>query len=262
MLDKIKLYLHYMRVNIAAEVEYRYSFALGILSTLIENLAGVFLIWVLFTQVQTINGWTFAELLLLGSVATLSFSGWAVLCGGVHTLERRIRNGAFDKLLVRPLNSLFQISADHLDSDDIGSLLGGFAKLGIAMVLLGIHPSLFDIALFIVMVVSGIVILLSLVTIAASVAFWTTKSNAMVWMTMRMMAFSEYPLEIFNTGLVFILTFVLPFGFMSYYPAEVFITKGMYREYMILGPVMAAVFFAIAYGVWKLGIRNYASTGS
>ena len=76
------------------------------------------------------------------------------------------------------------------------------------------------------------------------------------------MRFAEYPLEIFNPLTIMIFTFVIQIGFISYYPAQIFVGQGIWITAAYLTPLVALVMLAISIAFWKFGLKNYTSTGS
>ena len=63
-----------------------------------------------------------------------------------------------------------------------------------------------------------------------------------------------------------LLTFVIPYGFMSFYPAQYFLQKNdfllFFPWFQYLTPVVGAVLLTLAVVFWKAGLRRYQSTGS
>jgi ABC-2 type transport system permease protein len=77
-----------------------------------------------------------------------------------------------------------------------------------------------------------------------------------------MLAFGRYPLDIYGEFIRFVLSWVVPFGFASFYPTAALLGKQAYQVYAWLLPVVTAAFVAAALLVWKRGVRNYSSTGT
>ena len=75
--------------------------------------------------------------------------------------------------------------------------------------------------------------------------------------------FAKYPTEIYAKGIRFIITWVIPFGFVAYLPASYFL-KPEVSALQTIGVecVIAVVFFAVAYSVFTLGTRAYESAGN
>jgi ABC-2 type transport system permease protein len=71
----------------------------------------------------------------------------------------------------------------------------------------------------------------------------------------------QYPLTIYPKAIGVWLTWVIPYGFASFYPASYLLGKDI-GALAWLGPVVAAALLALAYAVWRFGLRYYSSTGS
>jgi ABC-2 type transport system permease protein len=77
-----------------------------------------------------------------------------------------------------------------------------------------------------------------------------------------MLTFGRYPLTIYNVFIQFMLSWVIPFGFASFYPTTHFLKRYSFTPYFHLVPMVATGFFGLALLVWRRGVRNYSSTGS
>jgi len=66
--------------------------------------------------------------------------------------------------------------------------------------------------------------------------------------------------------LQFLLPFLIPVGFMSYYPATLFLNRTgdtlFSPIFASLTPLVGLCLFALAYSFWRVGLNRYQSTGS
>ncbi len=74
--------------------------------------------------------------------------------------------------------------------------------------------------------------------------------------------FSRYPLTIYSLPVRILLTFVLPFAWVAYYPATWFVGGSDLKLVAALTPLVGLAVFAGAVLIWRRGVRNYTSTGS
>ena len=73
--------------------------------------------------------------------------------------------------------------------------------------------------------------------------------------------FAKYPIGAFPGVIRTIFTYVLPFGFVGYYPAA-YLT-GKTGSWVLAGlPLSAVAVAAVAAVFWRLGSRAYDSTGT
>jgi ABC-2 type transport system permease protein len=76
------------------------------------------------------------------------------------------------------------------------------------------------------------------------------------------MRFLDLPLEVYAPAISFVLTFIIPIGFINFYPAQLFLSKGATSYFAYLTPLIGIASFIFSYSLWKLGVKNYSSTGS
>jgi ABC-2 type transport system permease protein len=141
-------------------------------------------------------------------------------------------------------------------------VIGGFLKIGLASSMLSLVWSPYNILLILIFVAGGFLILFAIILAAACLAFWTTRVHSFLNIITNFSRFTEYPIEIYHPAIIFLLTFILPFAFVNYYPTQIFIGKGMHIEWAFYTPVVGIILFIIAYAIWKVGLKSYTSTGS
>lgn len=73
--------------------------------------------------------------------------------------------------------------------------------------------------------------------------------------------YARYPINIFNGVMRFIFTFLIPIGFMAYYPSLEFLNKNP-TVLTYLTPVYGILFFYASYKFWMRGATKYNGTGS
>jgi ABC-2 type transport system permease protein len=75
-----------------------------------------------------------------------------------------------------------------------------------------------------------------------------------------------YPLSIFPRGIQMLLTFLVPVGFISFYPALDFVgpndSFALPIDLALFTPAVGAVLFLLAYAIFHRGLKRYESAGS
>jgi ABC-2 type transport system permease protein len=172
-----------------------------------------------------------------------------------------VRSGEFDRFLVRPIDPLFHLLADRFCHDGIGNLLTGALLVGVSMQQLGIAMTALRLVYIIVSVISGGLIFIALNLITATSVFWIMESIPVTQMVFTMNEFAKYPLNIYHGSIRFLLTWIIPYGFVSFYPASYLLGRDV-GPLVWLSPLVAAVFISAAYRFWLFGLRHYSGTGS
>ena len=262
MLRYLDLYRHFLAQRFKVLMEYRANFLIGASSTIFLQAAGLLAIWAVMRQVPEINGWSFDEILLVYGLLTLAKSLNHMLADNLWTLGNSyVRTGAFDRFLVRPIDPLFHLLADRFCHDGIGNFLVGAALVAKGMIGLGIAASPANLLYLLLAVVSGGAIFIALNLITATSAFWVVESIPVVRSVFELHEFAKFPLSIYPRAIGILLTWLVPYGFASFYPASHLLGRDV-GALAWLGLPVAALLLLAAYRAWSFGLRRYASTGS
>jgi ABC-2 type transport system permease protein len=258
----LRLYWYFTVQRFKILMEYRVNFIIGASSTIILQAAGLATIWVVMSQIPDLNGWSFAEILLIYGLLTLAKSINHMFADNLWTIgQNYIRSGVFDRFLVRPIDPLFHLLADRFCHDGIGNLLVGAALVAAAFSALGIPWTVLNVVYLVLAVLSGGVIFIALNLITATSAFWVMDSIPVTQVIFNTHEFAKYPLSIYPRGIGILMTWLIPYGLASFYPASFLLG----RDVGVLawaGPPVALALLVIAYRIWLFGLRHYSSTGS
>ncbi|HKS96097.1 MAG TPA: ABC-2 family transporter protein, partial [Terriglobia bacterium] len=168
----------------------------------------------------------------------------------------------FDRILLRPVDTLFQVLFEKFRIESLQEVVTGLLVVGICVERLHLRWHLADYLWFALMVACGALIYLSVFLILTAVSFWFEDRVGIVPPVFNMLTFGRYPLTIYNVFIQFMLSWIIPFGFASFYPTTHFLGRQDFATFFYLVPVVAASFFALAVVVWNRGVANYSSTGS
>ena len=243
-------------------MEYRVNFLIGASSTVSEQAAGLLMVWVVMRQIPNLSGWSFYEILLVYGLVVLAKSINHMFADNLWTIGHDyIRSGGFDRFLVRPINPLFHLLADRFCHDGVGNFAVGLTLTVIALRTLDVVVTPLTVLYLVVVVLSGGVIFISLNLITCTTAFWIVESIPVTRMVFELHEFAKYPLSIYQRGIGLLLTWLIPYGFASYYPASYLLGRDV-GALAWLSPLVAAFLLIVAYRVWLFGLDHYAGTGS
>ncbi|HEX9028841.1 MAG TPA: ABC-2 family transporter protein [Anaerolineales bacterium] len=258
----ITLYWYFLLQRFKILMEYRVNFLIGASSTIILQAAGLLAIWVVMSQIPSLNGWSFDEVLLVYGMITLAKSINHMFADNLWTIGwQYIRSGSFDRFLVRPIDPLFHLLADRFCHDGLGNFLVGSLLVARASTSLGIQWTLPNLVYLALAVLSGGIIFIALNLITATSAFWIIDSIPVTQVVFNTHEFAAYPLTIYNRAIGILMTWVIPYGFASFYPASHLLGRNV-GSLAYAGPLVAALLLLIAYQVWLFGLRHYSGTGS
>lgn len=257
----MKLYLKFFKMHLNSQLQYRASFILSFISQFIVFFGYYFTILCLFDNFSNIKGFTLYEVLLTFSIIQFGFAFCETFFRGMDVFDELIISGNFDKLLLRPRNIMFQVFTEEMSLVRIARLLQALIILIIALVKINIDWDIYKIITVIFMLISSILIFLGIFILAASYCFVTVKGlEVRNVFTDGGKHMAQYPIGIFKKGFKFIFTFIIPYGFVNYYPLLYILGKSNNKLFMF-SPLITVLYLIPCIIVFYKGIKKYSSTG-
>lgn len=263
----LRLYLRLVGIAVRAQMQYRASFLLLSFGQLGITAIEFFGVWALFERFGRLPGWSLAEVAVFYGVVNVAFAFSDALARGFDLFGEDLKQGEFDRLLVRPRSTLLQLSGRRFAIHRIGRLAQGGAVLAYGLVTLGAPFGFAQLCLLCVTVMGGTALFFGLVVLQATLAFWSTESlEVMNTMTYGGVQTGQYPLAIYRDGFRRFFTYAVPLAGVAYFPVLALIGRedplGSPLWVQVLAPLSGFLFLAVACAVWQIGVRHYTSAGS
>ena len=215
----MSLYLKFMKIHLKSELQYKMSFILSFLSQFFVFFGYYFTIICLFDKFSNIKGFTMYEVLLTFGIIQFGFSFCETFFRGVDQFDDLIVSGNFDRLLLRSQNILLQVFANEVSFIKASRLIQSIIILIIAIINIDVVWNIEKIITLIFMIMSSVFVFLSIFILSAAYCFLTVKGlEVRNVFTDGGKHMAQYPIGIFKKGFVFFFTFIIPFGFVNYYP--------------------------------------------
>lgn len=221
-------------------------------------------IYFMFQRFGNIKGWSFFEVALCFSVIHMSFSLSECFSRGFDSFSSLVINGDFDRVLVRPRNTVLQVLGSRFEFSRVGRLLQSVGVLIWTLFNLSLKWSIYKVATLLLMIVSGVSIFTGIFMLAATLCFWTIQGLEVANIfTDGGREMSQYPLSIYKKWVTTFFTFVIPFGCVNYLPLMFILNKvdGNKFLYMVT-PLYGILFIIPCLIIWQIGVKHYKSTGS
>ncbi|MFT4892628.1 MAG: ABC-2 type transport system permease protein [Candidatus Nanohaloarchaea archaeon] len=259
----LRIYWMYFRQYWKSRLVYRTDFILGFTAQAISLTTSLAFLTLIFTQVENINGWTFNQMLFLAGLGGFIMNLHHVFLFNIYRLgETFIVKGKMDRLLVRPLNPLFQIYADDVSDNNISKLIVNAALIVYAVSQMTLRFGLIDFVYGFLAVASGVMVFAGIYLLFATTAFWTGKSRSAMWLVFQLSDFRKYPYGIYQVPVQVLLITLVPLAFASFFPATFFLGKEGWQIWQIISLIAGPIFYLLAYSFWRFGLSKYSSTGS
>lgn len=263
----IGLYTAFARISFLTQLEYRGQYFMRMVAKILGWSTGFIMLMVLLKKFNTIGGWSIYEVLLLYAFDVLTYSIAGTFCmGAFGKLPRMIRQGELDGILTKPVNSFVYLISTKISAGYTSNYIIALGIIIFSLRELGITINGFRAFWLLLDIIGASLIQMAGFMITTIPAFWFYKSDGLYQLFYKNLTeFLKYPLSIYNKGVQLLLTFILPYGFINYYPVQYFVNKqeGRFAScFMLLTPVVGIITFLGAYCFWLRGLRAYQSTGS
>ena len=255
-----------MKMAVMTVIEYPSNIAGWLISNPLQFIMGFAIIKFVVESFGQISGWNYGQLAFLYGLSVISHAlsmiffvqGWFM---GYYVIE-----GDFDRYLTRPLGVLYQFFFTNINIFGVTDLIPGIlvfiygcVKCGICVTPLFILQVLITLA-GATLIRGGIYILLG------STSFHTRSAVDFGQYTQEIMdKTTMYPLSMYPESMQFILTYLIPVGWISFYPASVLLGIDSAYNAMLIPLITLAVgilVMLIAGAYFNMCLRKYESAGN
>lgn len=260
--NSIKLYGHYVSINIKSMLQYKTSFLLTTLGQFLVSF-NIFLgIYFLFQRFSAVNGFTYSEVLLCFSIMLLEFSLAEMFARGFDSFSGMVRSGNFDQVLVRPRNEILQVLGSKFELTRIGRMFQALVMFCYGVSHCEVSWSFAKIITVFFMLIGGTAVFSGLFLIYAALCFFTLEGlEIMNIFTDGAREYGKYPVSVYGKRMLLLTTFIIPYALIQYYPL-LFILEKNSSPFLIFVPLLAVWFLLPSYALWRIGVKHYTSSGS
>src|SRR5215216_243281 len=256
-----KLFATFLKVNIQQELAYRANAVINALLSLMWLGWELLGLSIIFSNTQTLGGWGPGELIaLLGVWRLVNTMMVALIWPNTEKFNTSIRDGSLDYTLLQPVNSQFLVSFSRIVIWRVWDI-----ALATVLIVVGVGMSRgsapLNVVSFLLLTVSGALIIYSLWIVLIACTFWFVKFDNNVTILQALMDAGRYPAQVYPAWLRVIVTFVVPVAVATNVPLQALrgdLTFGRIIMFLAIGVFS----FVIASQVWKRGLKQYSGASS
>jgi ABC-2 type transport system permease protein len=260
-----RLFGQLVRLLTKERLEYRADFLLGILAQMISYTADYLVIWLFIRQFDSLAGWTWPEIAFLYSIGLFTYAlGASFSFVQMRELEGHVKNGTFDSLLVKPVNPYLYLVCRGFNLAYIAHLTISGSVLVWSLTSLDMEWTALSVLYLVLTVIGGALIQAGFMSLIGATSFVWVRTGFLFTLFFKLKDFISYPLPVFGTFIQLLLTFVIPFAFINYYPAAFLLshdTSFLSSWAMWIVPAVGPLSYWIGYRVWMLSVNRYQGAG-
>ena len=261
-MNTLKLLSAFLKVNIQMSLAYRADTVVNILLNLMWLGWELLSLSIIFSNTETIAGWGFGELIaLLGVFRLVHTLMIALIWPNTEKFNQSIRDGSMDYTLLQPINSMFLVTFSRITVWRAWDLILAVVLITIGVNMSGDTVTVPQLLTFILLTISGAIIIYSLWIVLIALTFWFTKFDNNVTILQALLDAGRYPVTVYPVWLRIIVTFIIPIAVATTVPLQAL--RGdltMPRVLMFIAIGVAS--FLIASRVWRAGLKQYSGASS
>jgi ABC-2 type transport system permease protein len=224
----------------------------------------------LFSRFHSLGSWAFADVALFYGMIHVAFAFAEATARGFddRVFSNMVKNGHFDRILLRPRSAAFQIAAQEIQLMRVGRLSQGLIVLFWAANTLDLQWTGPKLLLLLFAISGGACLFYGLFALHATMVFWSTEAlELMNIFTYGGTETAQYPLTIYRSWFRRIFTFIVPLACVTYFPAIAILEKkdtamNSPLWFQWSAPLIGVIFMWASLKAWNFGVRHYRSTGS
>jgi ABC-2 type transport system permease protein len=176
-------------------------------------------------------------------------------------LVTHIRTGTLDFVLTKPVDSQFYISFRHLVFWRLADVALGLGLVGYAAWHMRLTPTMGQIAIFLLVFISSLIVVYSFWMGMMILSFWAVKIDNLSYLFGSFFETARFPVSVYKGMLRLMLTYVFPVAFITTFPAAAVVGRLTAMD-AVLSLGVAVFFFVLARVLWKFALRHYTSASS
>jgi ABC-2 type transport system permease protein len=262
----MRRYLRLLKIfyqnTLSNEMEYRFNFWSNIIQSIFWLVWASLSVRVYFFHTEDIGGWSYNEVLIvMGLFFAMNGYRQMILTPNLSRLSEYVRLGTLDYILTKPVNSQFLISLRYIGVFNWSDPLLGMGLVVYGLIQLKRAPSLDQIALFMILLLAGMVLLYSLSLILQTLTIWLVRVERIDALISGALETGRFPINFYRGWVGAVLTVIVPIAFMTSFPAQALL--GRLQVWLALAGVgLAAASFVMASWFWRFALRRYTGASS
>jgi len=258
----LKLFSAFFKVNVQLSMAYRADTLVNLLLNVMWLGWELLSINIIFNNTQSLGGWGIGELIaLLGVFRLVNALMAALIWPNTEQFNRSVRDGTLDYTLLMPADSMFLVTFSRMVIWRVWDLALGAVLIGVGIRMAGGGTELLNLLTFVLLALSGTLVLYSLWIVMIAATFWFVKFDNNVTILQALLDTGRYPATVYPAWLRAIVTFIIPVAVATTVPLQA-LRGELSGGQVLLFLAVSALSFLAASRIWKAGVKKYSGASS
>lgn len=258
------LYSKYVKMHRKSAFQFKANMLMLGFSSALISVGEILSIFILFSTFKKVGYWGFYEAALMFGIITTVYSFTECFARGFDEFANIIKTGNLDRILVRPVNIVYQIFGSKIEFSKLLRTALGIVVSIIAIINLNIVWTIPKVLVLIATYICGCCVILGVMMVGAGISVFTVENLEFLnIITNGSKELSYYPINIYNKWLSRIFTFIIPVACFNYLPISYLMGYGSLPKIIYaLSPLFGCVFLIPCVIFFICSLKKYQSTGT
>lgn len=258
----IRLFTTFAKISLIRNMEFKSNFLMTLALEVAWTMVTFFTITIVFSQTNSMGGWSKGEVFLIYALFRLSSALSAMFTRiNIEKLPELINTGEFDFVLVKPVNHFFLTIFRHMAIDRISQLIAGLLLVWYSYTLMQLPLTIFVWIQVIMFAIIGTVIRTAISLLIHLPSFKLQQVQNFLRLELTFTTTARFPRIVYPVGLRFFLSFIVPVLFIAAVPAELILGKSsLFWLGLLLGTAIGLGY--LSYSLFNLALKYYSSASS
>ena len=262
----LRQYAVLLRIGLASAVQYRADFVVTAVAAICYEAVSLAFVGVIVYAFGSIGGWSLVEVAFVYGIRSMGHALHGLLSGQLWSTDGVVREGEFDRYLLRPVNPLIQLLTRRFQVTAVGDIVFGLVILTVTAVAAPVAWSVGSVTFLLAAVVGSAFLESAVMLTIASSTFRLLVSSPLLQMADTVfVTFGPYPLSVLPRTVAHLLTFVLPLAYAAFFPAAVLLqrTSELFVPtwLAVASPAIGLLLYTAAVVLFHRQMRHYSSPG-
>lgn len=251
-----------IRMAFLTMVEYPSAVAGWLISNPLQFIVGFATIRFVVLEFGSVNGWDGGQLAFLYGISVLSHALSMIFFVQGWFMGYFVIDGEFDRYLTRPMSVIYQFFFTQINIFGVTDLVPGLIVFIYGCRQVSFGWSLRNVLMLLALLAGATLIRGGIYIMIGTSSFFTRSVNDFGGYTQEIFdKTTMYPLSMYPETVQFLLTYIIPIGWVSFYPVSGLLGKGFsYAPLVTL--IIGIIVISIAAAIFKAGLKKYESAGS
>ncbi len=250
-----------IKLSILSSISYLPNFVIDIISEIMNAVYYLIFIETIFLNFNDFFGYSKNEMIFIWAIAYLNSTLLNDILHNLESLPYEIVEGKLDKILMKPINSLYYIMFGSFEISNIISLAIPISFIAYIIPTLNLNIETSTILLLLLSQSLMSIFLVSVMLFVFSLTFWIGNTRVFYFIYLSIIEVAHLPIASFTKPVKRIFLNIFPIVLLGSIPAGILMNKIDIHTIYALS-LTTGIWLILALVTWNIGLKSYTSANS